>query len=206
MKVVLNKICRRFFFVCVALFAITLAINLFIICTTRNCIFTHLKDLPSRQFELVLGTEPVRPDGSVNLHFSNRTDAAARVYLAGKSKEILISGNKNNRGFNEVLEMKNRILAKNVPASALVLDFDGTKTFDSIRHAREVYHLGKLIVITSVLHAPRALYFCRHFEIDAVAYCPDKDPFGVWSVRYQVREYFARLKAVWDVLTDWNHE
>jgi vancomycin permeability regulator SanA len=102
--------------------------------------------------------------------------------------------------------MKNRILAKNVPASALLLDFDGTKTFDSILHARQVYHLGKLIVITNAFHAPRALYFCRHFGIDAVAYCPDKETFGIWCVRYQVREYFARLKAVWDVLTDRNHE
>jgi SanA protein len=173
----------------VVIFMTTSGINLFIIYSARNYIFERIEALPAQQFELVLGTEPIQPDGSINLHFLNRTKAAAKVYQAGKAKEVLISGNKNNRGFNEVLEMKNKMLAENIPISALVLDFDGTRTFESIRRAKTVYHLQKVILITNAFHAPRALYYCRHFKIDAVAYYPDKDLFGFWSVRYHVREY-----------------
>jgi vancomycin permeability regulator SanA len=47
---------------------------------------------------------------------------------------------------------------------------------------------------------------CKHFGIEATAYCPGKDPFGYWAVRYSVKEYFARLKAVFDILTEKKHE
>ena len=187
------------------LFATTLVINLYIICSTKNRVFYQISDLPQRDVELVLGTEPVRPDGSTNLHFLKRTDAAVKIYLAGKAKTLLISGSKNNRGFNEVLEMKNRIVTNGVPESVLQLDFDGNRTWESVRRAKEVYHLQKIIVVTDAFHAPRALFLCRHFGIDAVVYCPEKDPFGYWAVRYQVKEYFARLIAVFDILTESKH-
>jgi SanA protein len=171
------------------------------ILSSKNCVFDRIVDLPQREIELVLGTEPVRPDGSVNQHFLNRTDAAAKVFLAGKATNVLISGNKNNRGFNEVLEMQDRILAKGVPESAIKLDFDGNRTFESVRRATEIYHLKKIILITDSFHAPRSIFLCKHFGIDAIAYCPGRDPFGYWPVRYSVKEYFARLKAVFDVIT-----
>ena len=202
MRASLKKICQRIFIVSVALFMVTLGINLYIICCTKDCIFKQITNLPPQEFEMVLGTEPMRPDGSTNLHFLNRTDVAAKVYLAGKAKNILISGNKNNRGFNETLEMKKQILTKDVPESALKLDFDGIRTWESVRQAKEVYHLQKVIVITDAFHAPRVVFVCRHFGIEAIAYCPGKDPFGYWSVRYSVKEYFARLKAVFDILTE----
>jgi len=199
MRVTLKKLGRWSGLSAMVVLAISLGVNCFIICTAKDRIFTTLQDLPPCHFELVLGTEPVRPDGSINLHFLNRTDAATKVYLAGKAEKILISGNSNNRGFNEVFEMKNRMLAKNIPESALVLDDNGSRTYESVRHAKEIYHIQKVILITNAFHAPRALYICKHFGIDAVAYCPEKTTFGIWPVRYQVREYFARLKAVFDV-------
>jgi SanA protein len=196
----LKKNCRRLFVAVILLFVTTLGINLYIIFSTKNFIFHQTMDLPQREFALVLGTEPFRPDGSTNLHFINRTDLAAKVYLSGKVTHLLISGNKNNRGFNEAMEMKKKILAKNVPESALELDFDGTRTWESVRRAKEVYHLQKVIIITDAFHAPRAIFLCRHFGIDALAMCPANDPFSLWSVRYNVKEYFARLIAIFDIL------
>ncbi|HSY18664.1 MAG TPA: ElyC/SanA/YdcF family protein [Candidatus Acidoferrales bacterium] len=200
-----KKWLRRFLVACVLLLAMTAAINLYIIRSTRNQICSEIRSLPQREFALLLGTEPVRPDGTTNLHFLNRTDAAARIYQAEKVTALLISGSKNNRGFNEVLEMKNRIVTNGVPESALQLDFEGSRTWESVRRARDVYHLQKIIVVTDAFHAPRALFLCRHFGIEAVAYCPGKVPFGYWSVRYQVKEYFARLIAVFDILTESKH-
>jgi SanA protein len=175
------------------------------ILSSKNLVFDKIANLPQREIELVLGTEPVRPDGSVNQHFLNRTDAAAKVFLAGKATNILISGNRNNRGFNEVLEIQDRILAKGVPQSAIKLDFDGNRTFESIRRAREIYHLKQVILITDAFHAPRSIFLCKHFGIDAIAYCPGRDTFGYWSVRYSVKEYFARLKAIFDIITAKNN-
>jgi SanA protein len=197
-----KKNCRRLFVAVAVLFVVSLTINIFIIYSTEDRIFNQIKNLPQQDFELVLGTEPVRPDGSTNLHFLNRTAAAAKVFSAGKVKFVLISGSKNNRGFNEVLEMRKKILADGVPESALKLDFDGNRTWESIRRAKESYHLQEAIIITDAFHAPRAILLCKHFGIKAVAYCPGREPFGYWFVRCQVKEYFARLKAVFDILSN----
>ena len=195
-----RKILRRFLGVVLFLFVITLGINLYVILSARKAMVVQIADLPRRDVALVLGTEPVRPDGSVNLHFLGRTDLAAKIYLAGKVQYLLISGNANNRGFNEVLEMRKRISQEHVPDQALQVDFGGFRTWESVRRAGEVYHLQKLILVTDSFHAPRALFLCRHFGIDAVAICPAHDPIGWWLVRYQTKEYFARLIAVFDTI------
>ncbi len=200
MRARFRTICWRIFIVCGIVFAISLGINFHMILSSKNRVFDKIANLPQREIELVLGTEPVRPDGSVNQHFLNRTDAAANVFLAGKATSVLISGNKNNRGFNEVLEMQDRILAKGVPQSAIKLDFNGNRTLESVRRAGEIYHLKKVILITDAFHAPRSIFLCKHFGIDAIAYCPGRDTFGYWSVHYSVKEYFARLKAVFDII------
>jgi SanA protein len=188
------------------LFLVTSGINLYVIFSTKKFVFNQVANLPQRECALVLGTEPFRPDGTTNLHFINRTDLAAKIYSSGKVAHLLISGNRNNRGFNEPLQMEKRVLAENVPATAIELDFGGARTWDSIRRAKEIYHVQKIFIVTDSFHAPRAIFLCRHFGIDAIAICPAKDPFSLWSVRYNVKEYFARLLAVFDVLVRGNHE
>jgi SanA protein len=86
------------------------------------------------------------------------------------------------------------------------LDFEGARTWDTLRRAREVYHLQHVLVITDAFHASRAIFLCQHFGIEAIAYCPGHDPLGYWSVRSNVREYLARIKSVLDALTGPKYE
>lgn len=180
--------------------ATTLGINLFIIFSAKSRIYHQITALPEREYALVLGTDRLRFNGSTNLHFLNRIETGAKIFEAKKVKHLLISGSKNNHGFNEVLEMEKGLLAKGVPKSAMDLDFEGNRTLESARRASDIYHLSKVIIVTDAFHAPRAIFLCRHFGIDAVAICPEKEPFGFWSLRYSVREYFARLLAFFEVL------
>ncbi|MGD1088708.1 MAG: ElyC/SanA/YdcF family protein [Verrucomicrobiota bacterium] len=186
----------------VVFFAILLAINLYVVVLAKNRMFTRISNLPRYEFGLVMGTEPLRPDGSTNFHFFSRTDAAAEVYLSGKANRLLISGNKNNRGFDEVSEIKNQLLKKGVPESAMILDFDGKTTWESARRAAEVYHLQKVIIVTDTFHAPRSIYLCQHFGVDSVAFCAREEHIDFWSIRSQIREWLARVKAVFQVLID----
>ena len=186
----------------VALFAMVLGINLYIVGATKTSVFEQISQVPQMEFGLVMGTDLLRFNGSTNLHFLNRTESAAKTYLSGKVSRLLISGNKNNKGFNEVAGMEAEILAKGVPKGVLILDFDGNTTWESARRAKEVYHLQKIIIITDVFHAPRAIFLCRHFGIDAVAFCQDKESFGFWFIRYHAREWLARVKAFGQVLVD----
>lgn len=194
----------RFFSACL-LFAVVVAIggiNLHMIQCGSGRIFTQISQVPSQEIGLVMGTDLLRFNGSTNVHFINRTDGAALLYRSGKVKRLLISGNRNNHGFDEVTGMKNEILAKGVPGQALILDFDGNSTWESLRKAKAIYYLNNVIIITDRFHAPRAIYVARHFRINAVAFCYGEESFGFWSLRYQIRESLARVKAFFQVLTD----
>lgn len=147
---------------------------------------------------MVLGTDLLRTDGSTNVHFLNRTDAAAKVYASGKIKSLIISGSKNNKGFNEVLGMERVLVSKGVPEKAMTLDFEGVRTLESVRHARQIFHLQKVLIITDDFHAPRSIFLCRHYGLDAVAFVSGKEPMDIWYYRHRLREFFARVKAVID--------
>jgi SanA protein len=186
----------------IAVFFMVLGINVYIVGDTNTRIFKQVSDLPRQKFGLVMGTDMLRFDGSTNLHFLNRIEGAAKIYASGKAGRLLISGNQNNRGFDEVSGIAHALSARGVPQNAMVLDFDGDSTWKSVRDAREIYHLQKIIVVTDAFHAPRSVFLCRHFGIDAVAFCCGEEPFGLWSLRYHAREWLARVKAAFQVLLD----
>jgi SanA protein len=186
----------------VATFIIILGINFSIVSGGNGRVFKQISGLPQRDFGLVMGTDLMRFDGSTNIHFLNRTEGAAEIFLSGKVKHLLISGNKSNKGFNEVSGIEGRLLAKGVPENAMTLDFDGTTTWKSARNAKEIYHLQKIIIITDAFHASRAIFLCRHFGIDAVAFCYGDEPVGFWSLRSNAREWLARVKAFFEVMFD----
>ncbi len=141
----------------------------------------HLHDqLPSvRRFicrsranvALVLGTRRTTPDGRwSNPHFAHRIEAAAALYRAGKVKRLLVSGDNHVRGYDEPSDMRDALVAAGVPAQAIALDYAGFRTLDSVVRAKEVFGQTSLVVVSEQFHNYRAVFICRHFGIDAVAY------------------------------------
>jgi SanA protein len=184
----------------VGVFALTAILNLCVVFAGRSRVYTDIERVPKRNVAVVLGTDLIRRDGSTNVHFLYRVDSAARVYLAGKANTLLVSGSKNNKGFNEVLGMQRALLARGIPAQAILLDFEGSRTFESARRGHETFHLQKVLIITDDFHAARSIFLFHHFGIDAVAFCSGTEPLGYWYARYRIREYFARVKAVMDTI------
>jgi SanA protein len=198
-----TRVASKWVLITIVLISLTvLGINLYVISGTETRIVDKVSDIPQTEFGLLMGTDLMRFDGSTNIHFLNRIEGASKAYLTGKVAHLVISGNKNNKGFNEVTGMQRELLKRGIPVSGLILDFEGKSTWETIRRAKEIYHLQKITIITDAFHAPRAIFLCRHFGIDAVAFCYGKQSFGFWSIRYDVREWLARVKAFFEVLTD----
>ncbi|HEY3863873.1 MAG TPA: ElyC/SanA/YdcF family protein [Verrucomicrobiae bacterium] len=177
-----------------------MGINLYIIESAKSRIFTRIEQLPGGQVGLLLGTDLMRSDGSTNMHFLNRVDSAAKACLAGRVKLLIVSGSTNNKGFNEVLGMQKALEARGVPKEIMRLDFKGDRTLESARHARRGFHLTNVLIITDGFHAPRSIFLCRHFGMDATAYYSGNESRDHWYYRHRLREYFARVKAVMDII------
>jgi len=161
-------------------------------------LYDNYDNIPSHAVGLLLGTSDKQGNGNSNPFFENRIAAAAKLYKAGKVRHLLVSGDNRRKNYDEPALMKKALLAAGVPETALTLDCAGFRTLDSVVRAKEVFGLQQFTIISQRFHDQRALLIARHYGIDAIGFCA-----GDISLRYglrtQIREAFARVKAVLDL-------
>ena len=153
---------------------------------------------PSAAVGLVLGTSPRRADGSPNLHFQRRLDAAAALYSAGKVSKLIVSGATSGRYYDEPRDMRAELVSRGVPDAAIVSDPLGVRTLDSIVHAKETYRVRSCAIISDAWHVPRALYIARHIGLPSVGVAAEPVPVRL-SLRARSREWLARVLVVLDM-------
>jgi SanA protein len=161
-------------------------------------LFDSVEQMPANEVALVLGTSPVLGNGVPNRYFVARMDAAAVLYHAGKAKVLLLSGNGRDDSYNEPMAMREALMARGVPKEVLVEDRSGMRTLDSVVRAKLVFGFDRLTVISQEFHNRRALFFCKHFQINGIAF--NAAPMiGEHSWRLTCREFAARAIAVLNV-------
>lgn len=114
----------------------------YLVCSNaEGRLYTDVDSVPQSEIGLLLGTTPqTRIGRRPNQFFKYRIDAAEALYKAGKIKSILISGDENSLdGINEVECMRDSLVARGVPESAIVLDGKGFRTLDAVVRATNVY-------------------------------------------------------------------
>jgi SanA protein len=162
-------------------------------------VFSSVDKIPANEVGLVLGTARKLSDGKLNRFFAYRMNAAAELYGAGKVVRLILSGSTGEGGYSEPKEMKREMIARGVPQEALLLDAGGTRTLDSVLRAKTVFGLNRFTVISQEFHNRRALFFCRHHQIDAIGFnAKSLEWTDCW--RTMVREIFARIVAVGEIL------
>lgn len=172
--------------------------NLHIIRANRTRLHDQIADIPARETGLVLGTSATLADGRPNLFFINRINAAAALYHAGKVRRLLVSGDNGRLDYDEPTAMKEALIARGVPASAITCDYAGFRTLDSVIRARDVFGLQSCTIITQRYHNARALEVARAHGIDAVGFCA-KEIVLRHAPRARVREIASRTLAVLDL-------
>jgi len=186
--------------ICTALLLVgVLALNEWIVRSTRSAIFTEVDAIPQNDVALVLGTgKYLRGSGKINPHFRKRIEAADALYHAGKVKHLLLSGDNHIAGYDEPTDMQESLLALNVPQSAMTLDYAGFRTLDSVVRARKIFGQSQVTIVTDDFHVARAIFLARHEGLDAVAFTSAKVS-TLFSARTRIREVGARVKAALDV-------
>lgn len=155
-------------------------------------------EMPSVPVALVLGTSAKRPDGAPNLHFESRMQAAAALYAAGKVKTLLVSGARSGRYYDETRDMRAALVARGVPADAIVMDDAGVRTFDSVVRVKEAYRASHCAIVSDAWHVPRALFIADRIGLPAVGVAADPIPLRL-SLKARSREWLARVLVVLDL-------
>ena len=167
--------------------------------------FSNIDSIKKNRVGVLLGTTPqARLTKVTNYFFIYRIDAAEQLYKAGKIEKILISGDENSLdGINEPECMRDSLVARGVPASAIIMDGKGYRTICSVVNANKVYGLKSFTIISQEFHNERAIYQAEHLGLDVenIQAYNAKMPKSRRAYLTSIREYFARVKMFWDLFT-----
>ena len=205
----MNKVIKKFVWtissivvLCVALILIS---DRVVVNNAKGKAFSNIDSIRPTEYGLLLGTTPqARFTKVTNYFFIYRIDASEQLYKSGKIKKILISGDENSLdGVNEPECMRDSLVARGIPASAIILDGKGYRTICSVINANKVYGLKSFIVISQKFHNERAIYQAEHLglDIEDIQGYNAEDPKSRRAYLTSIREYFARVKMFWDVFT-----
>lgn len=167
--------------------------------------FSEIDSIKYKKVGLLLGTTPqARITKVKNYFFIYRLDAAEQLYRARKIERILISGDEHSLdGINEPECMRDSLVARGIPAKDIYLDGRGYRTINSVINANKVFGLKSFTIISQEFHNERALYQAEHLGLDLenLQAFNAKMPTSRRAYLTSIREYFARVKMFWDLLT-----
>jgi len=172
--------------------------NYYIIRQTSGRIYTDWNQVPANDVGLVLGTSQYMRNGSDNLFFHYRMDAAAELYHKGKIRHIIVSGDNHVLSYNEAYAMMKALIERGVPKNKITCDYAGFRTLDSVVRCKEVFGQRNVTIISQEFHLQRALFIADHYRMNTVGFAAGEVTFRQ-SPATRYREYFAKCKAVLDL-------
>ena len=167
--------------------------------STIGEIYTDISEVPSKKYGLLLGTSPGAE--RKNPFFTTRIEATKMLYEKNKIEYIIVSGDNSSSAYNEPLYMKNALIRAGIPESAIVMDYAGFRTLDSVLRAKEIFSLtDDLIIISQPFHLERALFLAKFHNINAIGYGA-ADVNLAYGLQTYIREIGARWLAIYDTLS-----
>ncbi len=176
----------------------TVAINFGMIRSAREKTFSSSAKVPARDAAIVLGTSPKLRSKRANPFFESRLNAAAELWRGGQARHFIVSGDNAHQSYDEPTAMRDALMKRGVPASAITLDYAGFRTLDTMARASAVFGQKSVIVVTDDFHLPRALFLAKAHDLDAVGF-RGRPVRLKWSMKTRGREVLSRVKAWLDV-------
>jgi SanA protein len=148
---------------------------------------------PQADAALVLGASVY--EGQPSPVLEARAQAAVDLYLMGKVKKILVTGDNGALSHDEVTPVRKFLLAAGVAPEDIFLDHAGFDTYSSMYRARAVFDAKSVVITTQAYHLPRALFIARSLGLDAS---------GVVAANHGVSlfDYVREIPASWKAIID----
>lgn len=216
MKIVLKnkkalKIIKNIFSIILLLiilfFIVSIIVYFYISNYSKNYIYNDISLIPKNKTGLALGTSPVTSSGEISLFFTTRLNATKDLLEKGKIEYVIVSGDNKSVSYNEPKYMRNYLLTLGVNDSAIISDYGGRRTLDSVLRSNEIFNQNEITIISQKFHNERAIFIARKNGIDAIAYNA-KYPYQKYedniyiNTKTFLRELLARDLSIYDILTN----
>ncbi|OCG08707.1 vancomycin high temperature exclusion protein [Gilliamella sp. wkB178] len=192
----LRRLIAYFVSLCLIILITIIGLDYWISYKTAPYIYHDENKLPYRAIGVVLGTSKYVRGGGINGFYRNRIDGAIDLYWQGKVDYLLLSGDNALLSYNEPITMQKDLIKAGIPREAIVLDYAGFRTFDSVVRANKVFDAKDFTIITQEFHCERAIFIALAQGIQAQCFAVPA-PQSMKLVR--VREMFARVSAFIDL-------
>jgi len=111
-------------------------------------------------FIVVFGNK-VERTGMVSERLKRRLDKTVKLYAAGVSKKIIVSGATGVEGFNEPVVMKKYMIDHGIAGQDITIDEKGFNTFATVKNVKSMLAAEKMsdpeiIIVTDYYHMARA--------------------------------------------------
>jgi SanA protein len=160
-------------------------------------LYSEVEKVPHHPVGLLFGTTDKIGEHD-NLYFTYRIDAAVELWEAGKVQCLLVSGDNREKYYNEPDKMRTALIERGVPKEAIVRDFAGLRTFDTVVRAKEVFRAPSVILISQQFHNERAAYIAQNEGLEFSGFNA-RDVDSNLGLRTKLREVAARVKMWLDV-------
>lgn len=184
--------------VALLLIALVTFFNYFVNTSSTDRIYDDVTKVPYNHVGLLLGTSKYSSGGTLNQYFTNRIEAAATLFKAGKIDYIIVSGDNRHESYNEPREMRRNLVAAGVPEERIILDFAGFRTLDSVIRSKEVFGQRSITIISQEFHIERAIFIAVRNDMNAIGFTA-KDVSIAWAYANSIREFLARIKLLLDI-------
>ncbi len=141
---------------------------------------------------LVLGAK-VWNNGNLSAMLEDRVLQGIRLYEAGVSDRLLMSGDHGTPGYDEVNHMKQYAVNQGIQAEHVFMDHAGFSTYESMYRARDVFQAKRIVIVTQKFHLYRAVYVARSLGLDAYG-VPSSPRIYNNEAYNDFREFLARIK------------
>ena len=159
------------------------------------------ESVPPAPVALVLGAR-VFPSGTPSPFLAARLDLAHRLYRAGKVRVVLVSGDNLAPEYNEPDAMRAYLINAGMPPEDVIADYAGFDTYDSCVRAQRIFGVQQLVLVTQGYHLPRAVATGRALGLAATGVGDDSLRHTRAWRRGAIRDQFACVKTVIDLLTE----
>lgn len=191
-------------FMAIVLLGITgcFAINIYVIKQSKPYIYTDQEDVPLMYTVIVPGAA-VTGNRSVSFVLRDRLEGAMSLIESEKCVKFLVSGDHGTKEYDEVNASRKYIYSKyDFPKEFFFMDHAGFSTYETMYRARDVFCVEDCCIVTQSFHIYRSVFIARKLGLNAVGLiAPEMNHFSTSSrIKWQIREFFARVKAFLQVL------
>ena len=195
----MHQFLRVSFILLIIFIGFLVSLNLFIHFDTKKSIFASIENLPKNKAGLLLGTSKYLSKGIVNQYYANRIDAAVVLFNKGYIEVIIVSGDNTIKYYDEPTTIKKDLLKRGIPESKIYLDYAGVRTLDSVVRSNLIFGQNSITVISQRFHVERAIFIAKKRDINAIGFVADDVSF-LYGLKTRVREHFARVKMILDLI------